>query len=107
LSAEEILRCDRERRNRRPEVVGVCAPLGLGHQEAWYVVVQLTLVQTRRGNAGQGIKEVVVGSLLVDLEVKLRQTETTTEQMTGGCRQLIDPAEALVVGPHRDDKLST
>jgi len=73
LCAKELLRCDRGRRYRRREVVGVRAPCGLGQQEAWDVVVQLLLVKTRRGYAGQGIGEVVVRSLLVvHLEVELR-----------------------------------
>jgi len=60
LCAEELLRGDWGRRHRRREVVVVHAPCGLGQQEARDVVIQLLLVQTRRGDFGQGIGEMVV-----------------------------------------------
>ena len=73
LCSEELLRSDWGRRHRRREVVGVHAPCGLGHQEARDVVIQLFLVQTRRGDSGKGIGEMVVRPLLVlQLEVNLR-----------------------------------
>ena len=40
--------------------------------------------------------------LVLHFEVELRKAEAPMEQTTGGCRQPVDPAEAFVVGTHRD-----
>jgi len=65
LCAEELIRGDWGRRHRLRKVVVVHAPCGLGQQEARDVVIQLLVVQTRRGDSGQGIGDVVVRPLRV------------------------------------------